>query len=189
MSNFVVTNAQETQDAVNFLLTTKAPGVISLSSAKKQTSGTVYFTPNGDTPLQDTYYFLEGFGLTTTAFLATQKILVSFGITAWVEWDAMTAAGDMTIFYEILRTNEQTGVTDYATPVLSYTEYIPDLTLWPTPGQKFTILNAANALDEPGGVGQFRYDIAVYIETSDPGVVLTFTYANDITFSLLQVAL
>jgi hypothetical protein len=188
MSNFVVTNAQETQDAVNFLLTTKAPGVISLSSAKKSTTGEVYFTPNGDQPLQDTYYFLEGFGLETSIFLPTQKILVSFGITGWVEWDPGTAAGDMTIFYEILRTDTQLGVTDYNNPVLSYVEFIPDLTTWPTPGQKFTILNAANAIDEPNAVGVFQYDIAVYIETSDPGVVLTFNYAKDITFSILQVA-
>ena len=124
MSNFVVTNAQETQDAVNFLLTTKAPGVISLADSF-QISGQnnyVQWVPYLNVNLNEYYTFgaLDNSSLpepnnpwllNVTTTQPNQKVLGFIGMNStWVEWDP-GSTGMFTASYIVYRQslNENPG--------------------------------------------------------------------------------
>ena len=124
MSNFVVSNAEQTQDAVNFLLTTKAPGVISLADSFQISGANEYvqWVPYQNVAFDTFYEFgaldqnsnpvaVNPWLLQATTTQPNQKVLGFVGMNStWVQWDP-ASTGTFTARYSVSRRslNENPG--------------------------------------------------------------------------------
>lgn len=169
MSNFVVTNAQETQDAVNYLLTTKAPGVLIVDGQKKIDDYTVIV----DFPANFTFYEATDLAVTITTQQPNQPVFVFGQAQVFYTWSGATIGDTFDFGISIFRFRLDVPVDNVTNPVplidFGYGPYsVPT-----TSGFVSQFVTWVGAADVAGIPGNYYYTLQTYYDvTNYPGNTL-----------------
>lgn len=164
MSNFVVTNDAETRDAVNYLLTTKAPGVLIVDGQKKIDDYTVIV----DFPANFTFYEATDLSVTITTQQANQPVFVFGQAQVFYTWSGATIGDSfdfgIAVFRFRLGTPGATQLIDF-----SYGPY----TVTTTDGFYGQPVTWVGIADVAGIPGDYYYALQAYYDvTNYPGNTL-----------------